>query len=67
MRMLSFVRVQIVKVNGVAVVGQALFEAISDPDVPGASVLLTVREAHTVTLDLGHFFDVHTDVRPFQV
>lgn len=56
MRMMSFVRVQIVKVNGVAVVGQALFEAISDPDVPGASVLLMVRQAHTVTFDDWPFF-----------
>ena len=47
---MSFVRVQIVKVNGVALVGHALFEAISGPDVPGASVSLTVRQAHTVNL-----------------
>lgn len=41
------------KVNGVAHVGQALFEAMSDPDVPGSSVQLTVRQAHT-----GKFEDI---------
>lgn len=45
---MSYVRVQIVKVNGVALVGHALFEEISGPDVPGTSVLLTIRQAHTV-------------------
>ena len=41
------------KVNGVALLGQALFEAISEPDVPGSSVQMTVRQAHT-----GKFEDI---------